>query len=179
MGTCCCRKVVVAFIQDICLGICVIIACQILGRDRDRNFFCCPCSYVYFRRVKEHYRRFLYIVFFVIICIRLLYIQLSQESSVLIAVVCNLNYRSDIAVLSPVYIDALERLLVIQITETVTEVVDHFLIVIPCIRLRSACTRSSSGIRICNGIIISCLIVFISDVNAFGLYNISSSVICR
>ena len=133
----CCRKVIVTVIQNISLGICIVITCQILGRDRDRNFFGRPCSYIHFCGIQEHYCRFLYIILSVIVCIRLLYIKLSQETSILIAVICNCNNSCDIAVFRTVYIHTSKFLSIIEIAQTVTKIVNYFFIVIPCVRLCS------------------------------------------
>ena len=170
-------KIVIAGVHNIGLCCFVVIACEIFFRCAD--FYCFGFSRFQlfcFLKTDQLDRSFFHIVFFIIIRVRSLCIKLYHIFSCHIACVGDFNRKCHgISGIIKVF----DILLKTCIGKTITKSVGNLLVIIPgTVITGCACF----GIRIAlfqYGILISCLIIFISCVNAFALYHIVGTTVVR
>ena len=170
-------KQVVAGVQNVGLGVGVIIAGQVLGGNGDGHVHAGSRLHLGLGGVKEHNGGFLHVVLLIVIGVGLLDVELGQEVAVLTAVVLQLHHGGDVSIGSLVYVHALEGLGVVQVGQTVAEGIEHLLAVIPGAVLGGALAGAGFRAGIHNGIVVAGLVIFVAHVDALGLHHEVAAVV--
>ena len=143
---------------------CAVPACHILCISSNCNSLAfARLDHICFFIVQKLNCRFLYFVFYIIICVRNRSIKLYNIFTCNITGILNF-YFSSYSSVRKFYIHTLESLLESCIRKTISKRIRYFIIIIPCFACRTSysCVRISlSKYRIC----ISCLVIFISSIN--------------
>ena len=170
---------VVALVEDIRLGVGIVVAGEVFGRNGDLHFYRLVRADFCLFGVEEHDGGLFNEVVPVIFGVRLLYIQLREEVAVFIGVVGDGDGGGDVAVFAQVDGDVRHFLRVIEIRDAVAEGVDDLFVVIPGGAVGGACRGRSVERRVGDAVVIAGLIILVADVDAFRLDDVIAAAVRR
>ena len=177
-------KIIISCIQDpisfctCCIFTCAVPACHILRICR--NFHSHRFSrlqHICFLIIQKLYRRFFYCMFFIIFRIWKRRIQLYYIFSCHISSIFY-RYFSCHCLIFQIYIQTVQGLRKSSIRQPVTKRIRNFIFIVPCFSVGTSCLIRSISLSQ-DRIRISCLVIFISCINSFCLYNFRIDGICR
>ena len=168
---------IVARVQDVGLGLLIVVAGQVLSGHGDGHVGGAARFDLGLARVQEHDGGFFHQVFPVIIGVGLLHVQLSQEVAVLVAVVLDLHHGGDVAVFGQVHVHALDGLGVVQVGQAMAEGIEHFRAVVPDVALGRARGGGCLVIGVHDGVEVAGFKVLVAHVDAFGFDDVVAAVV--